>query len=113
MAKKMRPGAEGGALGQQAASLRRGAPGKRFVGERALQSRQARQQQAARVVRMAEEDAHARRLEKLRGESVGQILAGLLTESYRLARAYALAPFRILGAVRRARAAQAPQHDQA
>jgi hypothetical protein len=104
MAKKMRPGAEGGALGQQAAGLRRSAPGKRFVGERAAQSRQAKRQELERVVRMAEEDAAEKRLEHLREESVSTIVLELVVESFRLARAFALAPLRILDALRRVRA---------
>jgi len=111
MARKIRPGGERDALGQQAAGLRRGAPGKRFVGERATQSRQAKRAELDRVVRMAEvaesgarEREHERRLEELRGESVAQIVVELVTGSYRLAWTFALAPFRILAALRRGRA---------
>ncbi len=108
MARKMRPGAERDTLGQQAAGLRRGAPGKRFVGDRATQSRQAKRAEVNRVVRMAEDDArereHERRLDELRQESVAQIVVELVTDSYRLARTFALAPLRILAALRRARA---------
>lgn len=104
MANKMRPGSQGDVLGREAANLRRGAPGKRFIGERAAQSRQAKRQELARVTQMAEEAAEVRRREELDGESVVGILAGLAVESYRLARSFALAPFRILYAVRRLRA---------
>ncbi len=111
MASKMRPGSERDALGQQVANIRRGAPGKRFVGERAAQSRQAKRQEVDRVVRMAEEDAEVKRheahREELRQESVAEILVDLVLDSYRLARAFAFAPFRILEAVRRARAGEA------
>ncbi len=106
MASKMRPGAERDTLGQQAAGLRRGAPGKRFVGDRATQSRQAKRAELNRVVRMAEdaqEREHEDRLEALREESVAQIVVELVTDSYRLARTFALAPLRILAALRRAR----------
>ncbi len=109
MASKMRPGAERDTLGQQAAGVRRGAPGKRFVGERAAQSRQAKREEVARVVRMAEEDArerdHERRFEELKQESVAQIVVELVVDSYRLARTFALAPIRILNALRRSRTA--------
>ncbi len=111
MASKMRPGSERDTLGQQAASLRRGAPGKKFVGERAAQSRQAKRQELDRVVRMAEEHAveerHEARREQLRQESVAQIIVDLALDSYRLARAFAFAPFRIYDALRRAREARA------
>ncbi len=101
----MRPGADRDTLGQQAADLRRSAPGKRYVGDRAGQSRRAKRQELARVVHMAEEDARERRLEQLRGEAVTQIAVELFVDSYRLARTFALAPFRILAALRRARGA--------
>lgn len=104
MANKMRPGSERNALGQEAANLRRGAPGKKFIGERAAQSRQAKREELARVTHMVEEAADARRREELESESVVGILAGLAVESFRLARAFVLAPFRIIEAVRRARA---------
>ncbi len=105
----MRPGAERDALGQQAAGLRRGAPGKRFVGERAAQSRQAKRQEVERVVRMAEEDAAERHREELSEESVASVLAELVVDSFRLARTFALAPFRIMAALRRLRGGRAAE----
>jgi hypothetical protein len=103
MAKKIRPGSQGDVLGREAASLRRGAPGKRFVGERAAQSRQAKRQELARVTVMAEAAEEVRRREELREQSVAQVLLGLAIESYRLAKTFALAPFRIMDAMRRTR----------
>jgi len=104
MANKMRPGSQRNVVGQEAANLRRGAPGKRFIGERAAQAREAKQEELAKVTQLAGEAAEARRREELADESVVGILVGLAVESYRLARAFALAPFRIVDAVRRTRA---------
>ena len=104
MANKMRPGSQGDVLGQEAANLRRGAPGKRFIGERAAQSKQAKQEELARVTQMAEEASEARRQDQRDDESVTDILVGLALESFRLAKAFAVAPFRIIDAVRRTRA---------
>jgi len=75
----------------------RGAPGKRFVGERARQSREAKRQEVERVVRMAGEH----RREELQGTSAMSVLVELFVDSLRLAGALVQAPFRILGAVRR------------
>jgi len=107
MANKMRPGSQRDLLGQEAANLRRGAPGKRFIGERAAQAREAKQEELAKVTQLAEEAAEARRREELENESVIGIVAGLAVESFRLARAFALAPFRILEAIRRSRRTEA------
>ncbi len=106
MANKMRPGSQRNVLGQEAANLRRGAPGKRFIGERAAQAREAKQEELAKVTHLAEA-AEARRREEQEHESVIGILAGLAVESFRLARAFAIAPFRILDAIRRTRGAGA------
>ena len=103
MATRNRPGAGKDTMGQEAAKLRRGAAGKRFVGERAAQSRQARRQEVARVVQMAEE--HHR--EELREASVTDSLVELFVDSLRLGNSLLTAPFRILAAVRRARDAKA------
>lgn len=103
MANKMRPGSQRSVLGQEAANLRRGAPGKRFIGERAAQAREAKQEELAKVTQLAEDAAETRRREELAEESVVGILVGLAVESYRLAKAFALAPFRIVDAVRRTR----------
>ncbi len=92
-------------MGQEAARLRRGAPGKRYVGERAGQARQARRQELERVVRMAEEHHH----EELREASVTGILVELVVDSLRLASSLITAPFRILEAARRSWARSAPE----
>lgn len=109
MANKMRPGSQRDVMGQEAANLRRGAPGKRFIGERAAQSRRARSDELARVTQMAEhatEVKEARQREERASESVVEILMGLAVESYRLAKSFAFAPFRIMDAVRRATRAE-------
>jgi hypothetical protein len=103
MATRNRPRAAKDTLGQEAARLRRGAPGKQFIGERASQSRTARRQELDRVVQMAEE--HHR--EELREASVTDILVELFVDSLRLASSLITAPFRILEAVRRAQKAGA------
>lgn len=87
-------------MGQERARLRRGAPGKRFVGERATQSRQARRQELERVVRMADDHRREER-ERL---SVTGILVELFVDSLRLASSLIQAPYRILEAMRRGRA---------
>ncbi len=99
MARKNRPGAAKDTMGRQVASLRRGAPGKRFVGERAGQAREAKRQELERVVRMAEEHRH----EELEAASVTSILVDLFVDSLRLANSLITAPFRILEAARRGR----------
>jgi hypothetical protein len=87
-------------MGQEKARLRRGAPGKRYIGERATQSREAKRQELERVVRMA--DDHRR--EERERVSVTGILVELFVDSLRLASSLIQAPFRILEAVRRGRA---------
>jgi hypothetical protein len=103
MATRHRPRAAKDTLGQQAARLRRGAPGKRFIGERAGQAREAKRQELERVVRMAEDH----RSEEREHASVTAILVDLFVDSIRLASSLVLAPFRILEAVRRGRKAEA------
>ncbi len=102
MARKNRPGAAKDPMGRQEAGLRRGAPGKRFVGERAAQSREAKRQELERVVRMADEH----RREELQAASVTSIVVELLVDSVRLANSLITAPFRILQAARRGRTMQ-------
>ncbi len=102
MATRNRPRAAKDTVGQEAARLRRGAPGKRFIGERAAQSREAKRQELDRVVRMAEE----RHREELREASVTGILVELFVDSLRLASSLLTAPFRILEALRRGRRAE-------
>lgn len=112
MAGKIRPGAAKQALAQQEAQVRRSAPGKRFVGEAAAQSRQAREAERERVERMAAEDAveqaaareEARR-EEILAEPLSDILSDLVRDTWQLARTLASAPFRILRAIRAPRTA--------
>lgn len=93
----MRPGSAKDVVGLDSARMRRGAPGRRFVGDRAAQAREARQQELERVHQMVEDD----RREKRDEASIPGILADLVVDSLRLARAIVAAPFRILEAVRR------------
>lgn len=86
-------------MGQQAAQARRGAPGRRFIGDTAAQSLQARQAQRKRVERMAEIDGAERRAEAL-GEPISAILAELVEDAVRLVRTLVAAPFRIAQALR-------------
>ncbi len=99
MARKNRPGAAKDTMGRQEAGLRRGAPGKRFVGERARQAREAKRQELERVVRMAEQH----RREELQQASVTGILVEVFVDSLRLSNSLVRAPFRILEAARRGR----------
>jgi hypothetical protein len=104
MASKSRPGAAKGTLGRQGAELRRAAPGKRYVGERAVQAGAARRVERARVERMAEIDAAQRRADRL-GLPIEAVLAELAEDFVRLVRSLALAPLRIAVALRNARQA--------
>jgi hypothetical protein len=97
MAVKNRPGSARRALGQQMAQSRRGAPGKRFIGETADQSASARLAQREKVGRMAEEDTARRRAQ----EPLSAILFDLAENTYRLARTLVAAPFRLAQALRR------------
>src|SRR5512134_815606 len=100
MASKNRPRSAKDAMGQQAAQVRRGAPGKRFIGDAATQSLEARQAQRKRVERMAEiDDAERRAVEP--GEPVAAILAELVEDAVRLVRTLVASPFRIAAALRR------------
>src|SRR5512147_1359797 len=103
MATRNRPGSARDTMGQQAANVRRGAPGKKYVGERAAQSRAAKRQQLDRVVRMAEEH----RREELHEASVTGVLVDLFVDFLRLGSSLVLAPFRILDALRRSGRAEA------
>jgi hypothetical protein len=104
MAARNRPGSAKQALAQQAAGFRRGAPGKRYVGETSDQSARAKASERKRVARMAEIDSARRRAEEV-GEPVSAVLAELVQEVVRVAWTLASAPFRIVAAVRRAREA--------
>ncbi len=90
------------ALGQQRVEVRRGAPGKRFVGDAAEQSRNDRRAQLARVERMAELDAAERRAKAL-GVPLRALVVDLVRDSVALARTLVAAPFRIALAVWRPR----------
>jgi hypothetical protein len=100
MAVKDRPGSARDAMGQQEARTRRGAPGKRFIGEGAAQSAKARAAERRKVERMAEIDAATHRADEV-GTPIAAILAELVEDAVRLARTLVAAPFRIAAALRR------------
>lgn len=87
-------------MGQQEAQSRRGAPGKRFIGETAAQSELARRSERKKVARMAEVADAEQRAEEI-GEPVSAILAELVEDALRLVRTLVAAPFRIANALRR------------
>ncbi|MGC3998965.1 MAG: translation initiation factor IF-2 [Anaeromyxobacter sp.] len=103
MAVKNRPGAAKEALGKQEAGFRRGAPGKKFIGDTAPQREAAKRDERERVERMAEVQAATRRAEEL-GVPVEAVLAELAQDFIRLLRSLSLAPFRLAQAWRRGRA---------
>ncbi|HEY6004041.1 MAG TPA: translation initiation factor IF-2 [Anaeromyxobacter sp.] len=98
MAVKNRPASAREALSRQQADFRRGAPGKRFVGERAGQGEAARLAERTKVAQMAERDEALRRARKL-SEPIAAIVAELVEDSFRLVRSLATAPFRIARAL--------------
>src|SRR5512138_2547932 len=100
MASKNRPGSAKRAMGVQEAQLRRGAPGKRFIGETSRQSARARQAEREKVERMAEVDDARHRAEAL-GIPISAVVAELVQDAARLVRTLVLAPFRIAYALRR------------
>lgn len=102
MARKNRPGAAREAFARERAQVRRGAPGKRFVGEAAEQRRAAKRAELATVERMSEIDAALRRADDV-GEPVSAILAELVQDAARLVRSLVAAPFRIVVAMRQSR----------
>jgi hypothetical protein len=104
MAVKNRPGSAKETLRQQQAAFRRGAPGKKFIGDTAEQSRRDHRAEIERAARMAEVDG-ARRVADETPVPVAAILAELVQDSLRLARTLWLAPFRIAQAMRRPREA--------
>lgn len=104
MARKSRPPSVHDALAWQRAEERRGAPGKAFVGDTAAQRLADRQAQLRRVEEMAARDAAERRAEA-RGVPLTSLLLELAGDTLLLARTLASAPFRIVGAVLRPRAA--------
>lgn len=93
-------------MGQQEAEFRRGAPGRRFIGDGAAQqSLDARQAQRRKVERMAEIDSATRRADAL-GTPISAVLAQLVQDSAKLVGTLLYAPLRILQAfVRRPRTA--------
>lgn len=103
MAVKNRPGSAKSRLSQQTADLRRGAPGKHFIGETAGQSRRARQSQRERVERMAEVDAAERRAREV-GVPLTATVAELIQSGVHLGMALLRAPLRMVRAARHARA---------
>jgi hypothetical protein len=102
MAVRNRPRAAKHAVRQQQARVRRGAPGKRFIGEAATQSAGARREERKKVERMAEVAAARRRVEEI-PTPVAAILAELVQDAVRLARTLVAAPFRIARALARPR----------
>lgn len=99
MAAKNRPDSAREVVARQQAQTRRGAPGKRFIGDRSAQSEAARLAQRKKVGRMAERDSALRRAERI-GTPVTAILAELVEDAIRLARSLVAAPFRIFQALR-------------
>jgi hypothetical protein len=99
MAVKNRPDSARQTLARQKTQTRRGAPGKRFIGEQAGQSESARLAERHKVERMAERDSATRRAEEI-GIPLAAIIAELIENTVRLARSLMAAPFRILGALR-------------
>jgi len=95
MAVKKRPESAKATLGRQRAQTKRGAPGKRFIGETAGQSAAARRAELERVARMAEADAAARRLERIRRTPIARVVLELVENTARLAATLAWAPFRL------------------
>lgn len=81
-------------MGKQQAGDRRGAPGKRFIGDTAEQSRGARDAERKKVGRMAEVDS-ARRVAEELGMPISAVLAELVQDTLRLARTLSLTPLRL------------------
>jgi hypothetical protein len=104
MAVKNRPGSARETMGQQEARTRRGAPGKRFVGQGAEQSAKARDDERRKVERMAEIDAATRRAKEI-GTPISAVIAELVQDVVRLGYTLAAVPFRLAAALRRPRAA--------
>ncbi len=104
MASKRRRKSAKETLSRQAAGFRRGAPGKRFIGETSAQSAADHLEEVRRAQRMAE-IASARRRAEAVAEPIEAVLAQLVQDAVRLARTVALAPFRIAAAWRRPREA--------
>lgn len=90
-----RPDAAREELRRQEARTRRGAPGKRFIGDAAGQSGAARRAERRKVGQMASEARAARRA----AEPMSAILAELVENAYQLARTLATAPIRIVRAL--------------
>lgn len=99
MAAKNRPDSARQTLARQQSQTRRGAPGKRFIGDQAGQSEAARLAERHKVERMAERDAALRRSEEI-GTPIAAVIAELIDNTVRLARSLLVAPFRIMAALR-------------
>ncbi|HEY6101422.1 MAG TPA: translation initiation factor IF-2 [Anaeromyxobacter sp.] len=104
MATKKRPRSARETVARRQAEARRGAPGKRFIGERAEQGAAARRVELKKVARMAEAESAARREEAV-ARPVAEILAELIENTVRLVRTIAGAPLRIVLAIRQPRTA--------
>jgi hypothetical protein len=96
--RKNRRGSAKQAYGQQDAAFRRGAPGKKFIGEGAEQSYAAKQAERHKVARMAEVDSANRTAERI-GVPVSAIVAELVQDTVKLAGTLVRAPYRIAAAL--------------
>lgn len=91
MTVRKRPDAAREELRRQESRTRRGAPGKRFVGDAAGQSGAAKRAERRKVERLRWEEAAAQRA----AEPLSAVLAELVENAYLLARTLAKAPVRI------------------
>ena len=103
MAKKRRGSAKD-AMGQQEAAFRRGAPGRRFIGDADAQRTKAVRAERKKVHRMAEVDS-AERTAQTVGVPVIALVADLVQSAARIGGALARAPFMLARAFLRAREA--------
>jgi hypothetical protein len=101
---KNRPGSSKQALKQQEAALRRGAPGRRFVGDARPQREEALRAEREKVHRMAEIDG-ARRVAERVGIPTIAMLADLAQSAVRIGGALVRAPFLLARAFLRPHAA--------
>jgi hypothetical protein len=100
---KNRPGSAKDAMGQQQAAFRRGAPGRRFIGDADAQRAKAVGAERKKVHRMAEVDAAERTAETV-GVPVIALLADVVQSAVRIGGVLVRAPFSL------ARALLGPQH---
>ena len=99
---KTHPGSSKQALKQQEAAFRRGAPGRRFVGDASPQREGALRAEREKVHRMAEIDG-ARRLAERVGIPTIAMLADLAQSAVHIGGAVIRAPFRLARAFLRPR----------